>query len=58
MSKIENVGLVVRMLRDDELDAVIGGVMEGGCIRLPELPRIIPQTVWTFVDVFYHPTIG
>ena len=58
MTKIENVGLDVRMLRDEELDAAIGGVMEGGCIRLPELPRIIPQTTWTFVDVFSHPTIG
>ena len=55
-----DVGADVRVLRNDELDAVIGGVMEGGCIRLPEVlrPWIIPQPTWTFVDVFSHPTIG
>ena len=58
MNKGEKFGPDVRMLSDDELIAVIGGVMEGGCIRLPELLRIIPQTTWTFVDVFSHPTIG
>ena len=64
MSKIEtiasNVGPDVRLLRDDELNAVTGGVTEGGCIRLPEVlrPWINPDPTWTFVDVFSHPTIG
>ena len=64
MSKIEtiasNVGPDVRLLRDDELNAATGGFTEGGCIRLPEVlrPWINPDSTWTFVDVFSHPTIG
>ena len=64
MSTIEtiasNVGPDVRLLRDDALDAVTGGVIEGGCIRLPVVlrPWINPDPTWTFVDVFSHPTIG
>jgi hypothetical protein len=40
MSKIENVmsdlGQPARRLQDNELDAVMGGVI-GGCIRLPSI---------------------
>jgi hypothetical protein len=63
VSKIENTlspTTAWSTLRDDELYMVNGGVMEGGCIRLPEVlrPWINPQPTWTFVDVFSHPTIG
>jgi hypothetical protein len=49
----------IRTLQDNELDAVTGGVMEGGCIQYPTiLKTILPASDWTFKDVFARPTIG
>ncbi len=48
-----------RELATEELEAVAGGVMEGGCIRLPNVLRLptlpLPEP---FKDIFAKHTIG
>lgn len=48
----------VRSLDDAALEAVAGGVKDGGCIPGRPLPPIFPTKGWTFKDVFARPTIG
>jgi hypothetical protein len=48
----------MRELRDLELDLVNGGVIEGGCIRLPILGGMVKTSDWSFEDQFTRYTIG
>jgi hypothetical protein len=41
----------VRALRIDELDAVVGGIING-CIRLPKIIMTLPGQPKPFEDVF------
>jgi len=61
MRKIETVtsdlSQAARLLRDDELGAVNGGIT-GGCIRLPTITPQLPRSPEPFRDVFAKYTIG
>lgn len=48
----------MRELQDRELDLVNGGVMEGGCIRMPILGGTTKTSDWSFEDQFTRYTIG
>lgn len=48
----------MRELQDHELDLVNGGVMEGGCIRLPISGGTMKTPDWSFEDQFTRYTIG
>ena len=47
-----NDTIAIRLLSDNELDSVNGGIIDG-CIRLPGLPNLImPPTGPGYVDQF------
>ena len=60
MVNIKNSDQSVRLLDDAALEAVAGGVKDGGCIPGRPLPKppVNPDGDWTFKDVFARWTIG
>ena len=48
----------IRPLHDLEIDLVTGGVMEGGCVRLPVVSGVLKSSDWSFQDQFAKYTIG
>lgn len=48
----------INLLNDAALEAVAGGVKDGGCIPGRRLPPTFPTTDWKFKDVFARWTIG
>lgn len=52
-----DVSRAARLLRDEEIEAVNGGVTDG-CIRLPTIIPFQPRPTEPFRDVFAKYTIG
>jgi hypothetical protein len=48
----------IRPLHDLEIELVTGGVMEGGCVRLPVVSGVLKSSDWSFQDQFAKYTIG
>ena len=47
----------VRRLDDAELEAVVGGALDN-CILRQTITGFVPNTTWTFKDLFAKPTLG
>jgi hypothetical protein len=45
------------LLDDAELNAVVGGAVDS-CIPVRTIGGVVPNTNWTFKDVFAKPTLG
>jgi hypothetical protein len=45
------------LLDDAELNAVVGGAIDN-CIPVRTVTGIVPNTGWTFKDLFAKPTLG
>lgn len=58
MYRNSNIDTGIRSLENAELDLVSGGVMKGGCIKLPTMPATIKTHDWTFEDQFTRYVIG